>query len=89
MDYGFYNTILGHYGEQSDRILEPEWFAPEVLRSAYSTNPAASDSYSFGMMLYEMITRQYPFENLSPMMIGLKVDRLICRFNTLTINRSC
>jgi len=40
----------------------PCWAAPEVLRNmSYSY---AADVYSFGVCLWEMLTRQYPYEGL-------------------------
>lgn len=43
MDYGFYNTILGHFTETSDKIFEPEWIAPEVLDNGKPILPKAAD----------------------------------------------
>lgn len=73
MDYGFYNTLLGQFGESSDKLLEPEWIAPELLKNCYATEPNAADVYSFGILLYEMVTRQLPYANMNGMIVGLKV----------------
>ena len=42
---------------------EPQYVAPEVwMRKGYSQ---ASDVYSFAILLYQMITLQFPFKNMS------------------------
>lgn len=43
-------------------IKEQLWWAPEVLRDSRFRR-RESDIYSFGMILYEIFTRQYPYEN--------------------------
>ncbi|PHJ16249.1 tyrosine kinase-like protein [Cystoisospora suis] len=39
------------------------WMAPEVLRGEGFT--VASDVYSFGLILWEMVTRKIPYENMT------------------------
>jgi serine/threonine protein kinase len=56
----------------------PEWTAPEVLRSEQHNEKA--DVYSFGVIMWEMITRKIPFEGMTSMQIiaavGFKKQRL-------------
>jgi len=50
----------------------PYWMAPELLRGETS-NTAASDVYSFGMLLYEVVSRSEPYmgENYDDVMKGI------------------
>jgi serine/threonine protein kinase len=43
----------------------PFWMAPELLR-AESANTAATDVYSFGIILYEVYSRRDPYEDENP-----------------------
>ncbi|XP_032879829.1 mitogen-activated protein kinase kinase kinase 20 isoform X2 [Amblyraja radiata] len=60
------------------------WMAPEVIQSL----PVAEtcDTYSYGVVLWEMLTREIPFKGLE----GLQVAWLVVEKNErLTIPRSC
>ncbi|QDZ24812.1 serine/threonine protein kinase [Chloropicon primus] len=45
----------------------PEWMAPEVLRSEPANEK--SDIYSYGIILYELITGKIPWEGLNAMQV--------------------
>ena len=46
----------------------PRWLAPEVVTDqAYST---AADVYSFGLILWELLTWQLPWADLGPFQVG-------------------
>lgn len=45
----------------------PEWMAPEVLR--YESSDEKCDVYSFGVILYELVTGLLPWRNLKPMQV--------------------
>eukprot|EP01098_Paradermamoeba_levis_P001584 TRINITY_DN11859_c0_g1_i1.p1 TRINITY_DN11859_c0_g1~~TRINITY_DN11859_c0_g1_i1.p1 ORF type:complete len:105 (+),score=33.08 TRINITY_DN11859_c0_g1_i1:128-442(+) len=47
------------------------WTAPEILR--HETYDEKCDVYSFGIVLWEMITHQIPFDNMNPMEAGIAV----------------
>lgn len=44
---------------ENREVQNPTWLAPEVLRGE-GTSPA-SDVYAFGIILWELVTRQHPF----------------------------
>lgn len=46
---------------KGERTGSPFWMAPELLRKE-SGNTPASDSYSFGIVLYELYSRRDPYE---------------------------
>lgn len=45
----------------------PEWMAPEILRNEPSDEKA--DVYSYGVVLYELVTNQEPWTSLNPMQV--------------------
>eukprot|EP00163_Fabomonas_tropica_P019891 TRINITY_DN348_c1_g1_i6.p1 TRINITY_DN348_c1_g1~~TRINITY_DN348_c1_g1_i6.p1 ORF type:complete len:817 (-),score=197.71 TRINITY_DN348_c1_g1_i6:1207-3657(-) len=49
----------------------PKWMSPEVIRGEKYTEKA--DVYSFGMVVWELCTRKVPYENILPMVAGMKV----------------
>lgn len=43
----------------------PQWSAPEVIRNELYDEKV--DVYSFGVIIYELLTRKIPYANLGPM----------------------
>ncbi|KAJ3042984.1 hypothetical protein HDV00_006291 [Rhizophlyctis rosea] len=72
-DYGFHTSILNHRILHPKRIHNAETVAPEVLQEKEVTDWAAVDVYAFGILLYEIVTRQYPYPGMTAMHVGLKV----------------
>jgi integrin-linked kinase len=72
-DYGLNDTVLAHVGDEPDKIFEPEWIAPEILNSGKIIFQEAADVYSFGILLFELVTREYPYVGMNAMNLGLKV----------------
>jgi serine/threonine protein kinase len=67
-----YNVKIGDFGLSKlkcihnpfcGRVGTTHWMAPEVLRSEMYTD--AADVYSFGALLWEMLSREIPYRNLS------------------------
>lgn len=60
--------------QETGRLYSPAWMSPEALQvSPHSLNVRAADIWSFGILLWELSTREVPFSDLSPMEIGMKV----------------
>lgn len=48
-------------------LLQPQWMAPEILRNEPSTEK--SDLYSFGVILWELMTESIPWKNLNSLQV--------------------
>lgn len=60
--------------QEVGRLFSPAWMSPEALqRAPENLNTRAADMWSFGIMLWELNTREVPFAELSPMECGMKV----------------
>lgn len=72
-----YNIKLGDFGlsrflnsgkePSHGRIGTPHWMAPEILKGG--TYQFEADIFSYGMILWELITYQIPYHNIDPMKI--------------------
>lgn len=67
-----------HTGEQNASVTSllannPRWLAPEVVKEHdYSK---AADVYSFGIIMWEMMTWRLPWEELNPFQIMLRLNQ--------------
>uniref|UniRef100_A0A914S4I3 Protein kinase domain-containing protein n=1 Tax=Parascaris equorum TaxID=6256 RepID=A0A914S4I3_PAREQ len=60
--------------QEVGRLYSPAWMSPEALQHApTNVNVRAADMWSFGILLWELSTREVPFSDLSPMEIGMKI----------------
>ncbi|KAG7217228.1 hypothetical protein INR49_027772 [Caranx melampygus] len=56
------------------RMYSPAWMAPEALQKRpEDINRRSADMWSFAVLLWELVTREVPFADLSHMEIGMKV----------------
>uniref|UniRef100_A0A674NW18 Scaffold protein ILK n=1 Tax=Takifugu rubripes TaxID=31033 RepID=A0A674NW18_TAKRU len=56
------------------RMYSPAWMAPEGLqKKPEDINRRSADMWSFAVLLWELVTREVPFADLSHMEIGMKV----------------
>uniref|UniRef100_A0A7N9AQD9 Scaffold protein ILK n=1 Tax=Mastacembelus armatus TaxID=205130 RepID=A0A7N9AQD9_9TELE len=56
------------------RMYSPAWMAPEALqKKPEDINRRSADMWSFAVLLWELVTREVPFADLSQMEIGMKV----------------
>eukprot|EP00002_Diphylleia_rotans_P028666 TRINITY_DN5792_c0_g1_i11.p1 TRINITY_DN5792_c0_g1~~TRINITY_DN5792_c0_g1_i11.p1 ORF type:complete len:980 (+),score=180.67 TRINITY_DN5792_c0_g1_i11:1419-4358(+) len=70
-----YNLKIGEIGFNrfkndercAQKVSMPSWISPEILLSGRASKQ--SDVYSFGIIFWEMITRQIPYPNLTPAQI--------------------
>ncbi|KFO53864.1 Integrin-linked protein kinase, partial [Corvus brachyrhynchos] len=55
------------------RMYAPAWVAPEALqKKPEEINRRSADMWSFAVLLWELVTREVPFADLSNMEIGMK-----------------
>jgi integrin-linked kinase len=60
--------------QDKNKLYNPAWMAPESLQKrGNEINRVASDMWSFAVLLWEIVTRQVPFAEFSPMEIGMKI----------------
>ncbi|XP_003741672.1 integrin-linked protein kinase homolog pat-4 [Galendromus occidentalis] len=60
--------------EQPEKCFEPASYSPEILQKKQSDiNWKAADMWSFAIVLWELATREIPFSNLPPMIMGMKI----------------
>eukprot|EP01018_Ginkgo_biloba_P001230 Gb_26546 [translate_table: standard] len=63
-DFGLSRFKANTFLSSKSAAGTPEWMAPEVLRDEPSNEK--SDIYSFGVILWELVTMQQPWSGLSP-----------------------
>jgi serine/threonine protein kinase len=61
-DYGL-SSVFNHINNNQYWAGAAQWRAPEVSEHSYGLS---ADVYSYGVVIWEMITRKRPFEGLTP-----------------------
>ncbi|XP_020585615.1 LIM domain kinase 1 isoform X2 [Phalaenopsis equestris] len=64
-DFGLSSLKISTVVTTKNGIGTPQWMAPEVLRGEYSSEK--SDVFSFGVILWELMTESIPWRNLNSM----------------------
>ena len=71
--------------QEKGKMYQPQWVAPEALvKSPTEINTRAADMWSFAVLLWELTTREVPFQEYTPMEAGMKVgakfNKYFCHF---------
>jgi tRNA A-37 threonylcarbamoyl transferase component Bud32 len=67
-DFGL--ALLVEVGTEAEVFGTPHYMAPEQVQSSAAAGPA-SDLYSLGIILYEMLTGEVPFDSENPMDVAV------------------
>lgn len=60
--------------QERGRVYQPAWMSPESLqRKRAERNWEACDMWSFAIVVWELMTREIPFVDLSPMECGMRI----------------
>ncbi|GLC38611.1 hypothetical protein PLESTB_000452300 [Pleodorina starrii] len=66
-DFGLSQVKMNTYLTAKSQGGSPAWMAPEILRGEPCDEK--SDVFSFGVILYELVTGKEPWEDLNPMQV--------------------
>jgi alpha-tubulin suppressor-like RCC1 family protein/tRNA A-37 threonylcarbamoyl transferase component Bud32 len=69
-DFGL-SKMLQDSSKMTSNVGTPIWMAPEVMEGKEYTEKA--DVYSFGLILYEMVMRKIPFQDMNYIQLGMEV----------------
>lgn len=60
--------------QERGRIYQPAYMSPETLfKKRSDRNWEACDMWSFAIVVWELVTREIPFADLSPMECGMRI----------------
>ncbi|PNX54595.1 serine/threonine-protein kinase CTR1-like protein, partial [Trifolium pratense] len=90
-DFGLSRTKANTYLSSRTAAGTPEWMAPEVIRGEPSNEKC--DVFSFGVILWELVTLQQPWRELNPSQVDYfpcldtsdckLISRILCRRNDI------
>ncbi|XP_062514038.1 integrin-linked protein kinase-like [Corticium candelabrum] len=66
-----------HWSVLTDqKLYYPQWTPPEVLyKGLKNVNIKAVNIWNFAIILFELVTRQIPFDGMTPALIGMKIAK--------------
>eukprot|EP00727_Mastigamoeba_balamuthi_P002678 m51a1_g12407 putative serine threonine kinase (997) ;mRNA; r:699751-704568 len=77
-DFGL--TVIAHQHGGSSAVQGDEsalgslfWSAPEIIKSG--TFSTKSDVYAFGIMVWEMVTRDLPYKDMNPVLVAAHIQQ--------------
>ena len=90
IDFGL-SCFVGTGGDRSGHELTAEtgtyrWMAPEVIRHASYSFPA--DVYSYGVVLWQLLTRSQPFQGMTPIQAAFAVAKHSHRYVFFCIDKN-
>lgn len=60
--------------QEKGKMYNPAWMSPDALQKKQEDiNVKAADMWSYGILLWELATREVPFSDLSPMETAMKI----------------
>ncbi len=77
-DFGlsqFKNRMNGTQLYHKQAMGSVQWMAPEVLSDLDDVDYAKADVYSFAIVMWELLTRQVPYDGMTPAAIAVAVIR--------------
>jgi len=84
-DFGLSRTLnlLQEIGETNSFIGPIKWMSPEAMKRVYSTK---SDCWSFGVVIYEVVSRELPFNTVENMEV---IDLVLKEGHHVTAPTDC
>ena len=67
-DFGLARVMGSTASIAVSKVTNPRWSAPEVIRN--STLSKSADVFSYGVVMWEMLTWQQPYEDMLSVQVG-------------------
>lgn len=72
--YGFKHSLFQQQVAQPYALYKPQWLAPEIIKGT-DYDERSADVFAFGLVLFEIITRQEIFHKFPPLILGIKISK--------------